>query len=451
MGYNFIDKYLKGLKRAKVASEDSNSVYNLRAVVRETGLTPDTLRVWERRYGLPQPKRTAGGHRLYSQRDIDTIKWLVAKRDAGLSISQAVSLWKQTVRHGPDPDPLKHFSPTVPRNDSDPVTFRKAWVEHCLAFDEKRGEQVLASASTLYLRALVCTEIIQRGLVEAGELWYKGEISVHQYCFLVELAVRRLETWLASVPEPTRPQRVLLGNPTQEQHTLGILLLALLLRWDGWGVVYLGGNLPLSNLADTVRRIEPTVVVLSAQQLHTAANLAEAARLLQDTGALVAYGGRIFNLLPALRQYIRGHFIGEELTAATEALDRLLRNTPPLPASQTAAQEFVLAADCYRAQEHRFEAQLHDNLKDLDINAAQVHEANEHLRRNILAALYFGDMELLSQEIFWIERLLAYHRIPVNLLYRYLNVYYRTAKTFLGGECRPIIAWLARLTGNEPS
>ncbi len=74
-----------------MVSEDSNPVYNLRVVVRETGLTPDTVRVWERRYGLPQPKRTAGGHRLYSQSDIDILKWLAAKREAGLSISQAIS------------------------------------------------------------------------------------------------------------------------------------------------------------------------------------------------------------------------------------------------------------------------------------------------------------------------------------------------------------------------
>ena len=55
-----------------------SATYNLKAVVQETNLKPDTLRAWERRYGLPNPERTAGGHRLYSQRDIDTLKWLIA-------------------------------------------------------------------------------------------------------------------------------------------------------------------------------------------------------------------------------------------------------------------------------------------------------------------------------------------------------------------------------------
>ena len=48
--------------------------FNLKAVVQETGVKPDTLRAWERRYGLPQPDRTPGRHRLYSQYDIDMLK-----------------------------------------------------------------------------------------------------------------------------------------------------------------------------------------------------------------------------------------------------------------------------------------------------------------------------------------------------------------------------------------
>ena len=51
-------------------------LYNLNAVLREVSITPDVLRAWERRYRLPVPQRTAGGHRLYSDYDIEIIKWL---------------------------------------------------------------------------------------------------------------------------------------------------------------------------------------------------------------------------------------------------------------------------------------------------------------------------------------------------------------------------------------
>src|SRR3954470_11434673 len=69
-------------------------MYNLKAVVQETGLKPDTLRAWERRYGLPDPQRTESGHRLYSQNDINMLKWLSMRQEEGMSISRAVELWK---------------------------------------------------------------------------------------------------------------------------------------------------------------------------------------------------------------------------------------------------------------------------------------------------------------------------------------------------------------------
>ena len=85
-----------------MANEDIPT-YNLKAVVRETGLKPDTLRAWERRYGMPDPDRTGGGHRLYSQRDINTLKWLLARQHEGMSISRAVGLWRNLQEEGRDP------------------------------------------------------------------------------------------------------------------------------------------------------------------------------------------------------------------------------------------------------------------------------------------------------------------------------------------------------------
>ena len=76
-------------------------IFNLKAVVQETGLKPDTLRAWERRYGLPEPQRTASGHRLYTQRDIAILKWLIDRQVEGLSISRAVALWHELTSERP--------------------------------------------------------------------------------------------------------------------------------------------------------------------------------------------------------------------------------------------------------------------------------------------------------------------------------------------------------------
>ena len=82
---------------------------NMKAMARETGLKPDTLRAWERRYGLPQPARTSGGHRLYSQRDVEIMKWLIARQEEGLSISRAVDLWVSLEAEGQDPPQMAEF------------------------------------------------------------------------------------------------------------------------------------------------------------------------------------------------------------------------------------------------------------------------------------------------------------------------------------------------------
>jgi DNA-binding transcriptional MerR regulator len=95
---------------------DKNLVptYNLKVVLKETGLKADTLRAWERRYGLPEPKRSSGGHRLFSQRDIETLKWLMARQEEGLSISRAVDLWRSMEEQ--DQDPLQ-VMPIAPAPD----------------------------------------------------------------------------------------------------------------------------------------------------------------------------------------------------------------------------------------------------------------------------------------------------------------------------------------------
>jgi len=84
-------------------------VYNLKAIVRETGLTADILHAWERRYDLPLPERPQGSHRLYSQYDIAMFRWMKARQEEGLSISSAVERWHEIASSGRDP--LDEYSP----------------------------------------------------------------------------------------------------------------------------------------------------------------------------------------------------------------------------------------------------------------------------------------------------------------------------------------------------
>ena len=91
--------------------DDKAPAHNMKAVIKETGLTPATLRAWERRYRLFKPQRTKGGHRLYSESDIILLKWLVEKQKEGLSISRAVDLWRSQAGR---PKELSKSPPVLP-------------------------------------------------------------------------------------------------------------------------------------------------------------------------------------------------------------------------------------------------------------------------------------------------------------------------------------------------
>src|SRR5689334_5166647 len=132
--------------------------FNLKVVLKETGLTADALRAWERRYGLPVPQRSAGGHRLYSQRDIETIKWLIKRQAEGLSISRAVDLWKEQLVSGTDPlagsvQTTMGSASTTPAQfafDTTVEALRTHWIEACLNFSEPTSEQVLNQAFSMF-------------------------------------------------------------------------------------------------------------------------------------------------------------------------------------------------------------------------------------------------------------------------------------------------------------
>ena len=141
-------------------SSADTPTYNLKAVVQETGLKPDTLRAWERRYGLPEPRRTESGHRLYSQNDINLLKWLIARQEEGLNISRAVELWRRVEVEQADPfqtiaGQMAHLPEALPASNGtshavetvlafggDTIAqLRQAWIANCLKFDEQNAEE----------------------------------------------------------------------------------------------------------------------------------------------------------------------------------------------------------------------------------------------------------------------------------------------------------------------
>lgn len=420
--------------------------FNLKAVVHETGLKPDTLRAWERRYGVPAPQRTGGGHRLYSQNDIDMLKWLIARQEEGLSISRAVDLWQSLATDGRNP--LHEYQSGTEESvvnvlavGDSIVQVRDAWIEACLRFNEQKADSIVAQAFALYPVETVCTQILQRGLSEVGTGWAEGRISAQQEHFASALAMRRIEGLIAATPGPTRNARILIGCPPEEEHIFAPLLITLLLRRRGWDIVFLGANIPLARLEATISAAQPHLVILTAQSLHTASTLLSMAHILQPENVLVGFGGGIFNIKPAARQCIPGYFLGESLVDALPTIEQLLSGPRNMRPAEQPTPAYVQAGQHFREQQARLESFVWDELRASGMPSVTLAAGNRDFGRLILAALALGNINLAAENL---AEAIGILFIP-DFALLFLQAYQRASLKALDKRGQVIIDWLSHL------
>ncbi|MEO5952612.1 MAG: MerR family transcriptional regulator [Chloroflexia bacterium] len=320
-------------------------IYNIKAVSRQTGILPDTLRRWESRYGIIVPQRTDSGYRLYSQRDIDAIFWLKEQLETGLSISRASEMLRQM---GGDPATQDatlsvsspentlsalqpNFSPNLRADLRSTTALCEELVQSFRDIDETRASNVLNEAIGLYPLDDVCMSIIQPALIEIGELWLDGQISVAVEHFASAFVRSRLANLFHSSPHASTGPLVLVGCAPEEFHELGAMFLALFLRRAGYRVVFLGQNVPMDSLQGMIRAMKPDAICISATRSETAAALYDLREFLDDyakehgTAPLLSYGGQVFNRFPHITERLGGIYLGEDARVAVQRLTDHLR------------------------------------------------------------------------------------------------------------------------------
>jgi len=304
-------------------------VFNTKAVARETGVPADTFRAWERRYGMPQPQRTPGGHRLYSQRDVAIIRWLRDRTNEGVNISHAVLLLTNTLDSSAAGLPAGNDSARAIGQLIDEI------VRALMNFDSTQADHTLSEAFSIYPFEQVLLELVQPAMVDIGERWHRGEINVAAEHFATQFVRRKLASLLSIFEYTTRRATVVVGCAPGELHDLGALLSALFLVRRGWHVIYLGPQVPLFDLLETVHSVKPSLVCLSASTIETALELIPVARGLTEAYPQVhfGYGGRVFNLNPELRHSMPGVFLGHDARELVDTAGQLL-SVGSLPASE---------------------------------------------------------------------------------------------------------------------
>ena len=304
-------------------------VFNTKAVARETGVPADTFRAWERRYGMPRPQRTPGGHRLYSERDIAIIRWLRDRTNEGMNISHAVLLLTNTLDTAAMSTPVDNDEARALGQLIDEI------IQALMSFDSTQANQILSEAFSIYPFEQVLLELIQPAMIDIGERWHRGEINVTVEHFATQFVRRKLASLLSIFEGSADRAIVVVGCAPGELHDLGALLSALFLVRRGWHVIYLGPQVPLFDLLETVHSLKPNMVCLSASTMETALELIPVARGLTEAYPQVhfGYGGRVFNINPALRHSMPGVFLGQDARELVDIAGQLLSGGS-LPASE---------------------------------------------------------------------------------------------------------------------
>ncbi|MBI5943320.1 MAG: B12-binding domain-containing protein [Chloroflexi bacterium] len=427
-------------------SISKSPTFNLKVVLNETGLPADTLRAWERRYGLPLPQRTAGGHRLYSQFDIETIRWLLARQAEGLSISHAVDMWNEQLASGSDPLAGAASSALTVARAGAPTSsleaMRSDWLSACLKYETSHAEQILNQAFAANSVEVACVEIVMRGMSEIGGLWHQGKATVQQEHFTSEIATRKLQALISATPPPARNEAILLACPPNEGHAFPLLLLTLFLRRRGWNAIHLGANVPIDQIEETLAVTKSKLVILAAQTLVNAVSLREMARALNKKGIASAFGGSVFNSISGLQARIPAHFLGNTIEQSLPVIEELVVNPRPTPAEERVKKSLLQMSSAFQTARHQIEAALTDAIETRVRPAEYIDFANRFLGDSLIAALELGDISHLSTDIMWISNLLTSHQISAAMLPAYLTAYAQSVDMVMKDEGKEISDWL---------
>jgi DNA-binding transcriptional MerR regulator/methylmalonyl-CoA mutase cobalamin-binding subunit len=225
---------------------------NISSVERDTGLSKDALRVWERRYGFPQPYRDAHGERIYPSDQVDKLRLLKRLLDQGHRPSKIID---KSV------DELNALC-----NEAESPS-HSADVEALL--------NLVRSHKSLELRQMLSQNLLRDGLQKfvldivlplnraIGNAWVRGELAVFEEHLYSEQVQGLLRNAIASIQLRGHSPRVLLTTLPGEQHGMGLLMAEALLTLEGVYCVPLGVETPATDIVAAALAHDVDIVTIS--------------------------------------------------------------------------------------------------------------------------------------------------------------------------------------------
>ena len=238
---------------------------SIAGVERDTGLAKDTLRVWERRYGFPQPGRDAFGERASTLSDVEKLRVIKRLLDQGHRPGRIVALpieELQRLSQGMSGERVHWVAQTDEGEaEVDLRDFMQMIKEH-RAEDLRRAFS--QAAITLGLTRFV-TEVVAPLNVMVGEAWLRGALEVFEEHLYTESVTTIIRNTIGNVPEQGEHStpKVLLTTFPQEAHALGLLMAQSLMAVEGCRCVSLGTQTPMRDIVLAAQAHHVDVVALS--------------------------------------------------------------------------------------------------------------------------------------------------------------------------------------------
>jgi MerR family transcriptional regulator, light-induced transcriptional regulator len=247
--------------RSGAAPNASAPALTIAAVERDTRIGKDTLRVWERRYGFPQPHRDSNGERLYPAEQVERLRHVKRLLDAGHRPGRIVGMDLEALQGLSDRAPAAIGSGSLER-------------EHA---ELQRLMAMLASHDLTGLRRALSQSLLRLGLErfvielaiplvgEVGQSWSRGQMAIYEEHLFSEALETVLRSAMAAMPEPdpSASPRVVLSTFPFEAHGLGLLMADALFQVSGCATMNLGRQTPLHDLALACQAHQADIIALS--------------------------------------------------------------------------------------------------------------------------------------------------------------------------------------------
>lgn len=310
----------------------------MRVAARRTGLTPDLIRVWERRYGAVTPARSQTRRRLYSEAEIARLQLLRDATRAGHGIGQIARLTEEELRGllRAEERTLGEAEPASrggsPPNAPDFVAAGMAAIRQLDAEGlQSRLSQAAARLGQWALLEQVLVPLIQ----QVGDLWQHGSLRMANEHLATAVIRTFLTVHTGACALPQSAPRLLVTTPPGQLHELGAILVAVAASNQGWRATYLGPSLPAEEIAGAALLHHARAVALSLVYPEDDPLLESELRRLRhllppDVALLV--GGRAARAYRPLLENLAAIEL-HDLAALRSSLEALRRTKPPIPES----------------------------------------------------------------------------------------------------------------------